>query len=349
MNLNAVVADAEAMLRRFIGEHIDLVVHLGESLASVRVDPVQIEQVILNLAINSRDAMPHGGTLTIETANVMLAETDPMTLAGLQPGPYVRLAIADTGIGMDDATQEQMFEPFFTTKSPGQGTGLGLSTSYGIVKQSGGDVAVDSWIGRGTTITIYLPRADEARPVSRTVRTATAARGTETIPVVEDDAGVWKMVRRMLGAAGYTVLDAANGTEALELLDRQDGQVHLMLTDRGDARDGHGVLDEGMHFIGKPYATAALTRKVRPCRPRAQDPLAREGIDSQRPTSNSQGDRPLGSRDPNRLGGHALALCHRTGRHGHARSKPVQRMPQAKLLGASMGFAEPHGHGGRAL
>lgn len=205
----------------------------------------------------------------------------------------MRLVITDTGIGMDDATRKQMFEPFFTTKDPGQGTGLGLFTSYGIVKQSGGDVGVHSRVGHGTTITIYLPRADGAAPVGRTVRTATAVRGTESILVVEDDAGIRKMVTRMLGAAGYIVLVAANGKEALELLDRQDGPIHMLLTDvvmpgmsgrelaervwdrhpamkilytsgyTDDAIMHHGVLDEGMHFIGKPYATAVLTRKVR--------------------------------------------------------------------------------------
>ncbi|MDP2320682.1 MAG: response regulator [Acidobacteriota bacterium] len=293
LNLNTVVAEAEAMLRRVLGEHITLLVRPDADLASINADAGQIEQVVMNLAINSRDAMPMGGTLTIETANIVLDESYARTHAGVRPGPHVLLAISDTGIGMDDATRKQIFEPFFTTKGPGKGTGLGMSTSYGIVKQSGGDIWVYSEPGQGTTIKIYLPRASGTPRAGAIARSAPAVGGTETILVVEDDDGIRQIVQRVLGKAGYKVLLAGTGQEALRLLERDDALVDLVLTDvvmpgmsgrelvdrigasqramkilytsgyTDDAIVHHGVLDEGVHFISKPYTAAALTRKVR--------------------------------------------------------------------------------------
>ncbi|MFA5907274.1 MAG: response regulator [Vicinamibacterales bacterium] len=293
VNLNTVVADAEAMLRRVLGEHVTLLVRQDADLASVNADPGQIEQVVMNLAINSRDAMPRGGTLTIETANVVLDESYARTHTGVRPGSHVLLAISDTGIGMDDATRKRIFEPFFTTKGPGKGTGLGMSTSYGIVKQSGGDIWVYSEPGQGTTIKIYLPKASGTPRAGAIARSAPGVGGTETILVVDDDGGIRQIVQRVLGKAGYKVLLAGTGQEALRLLERDDAPVDLVLTDvvmpgmsgrelvdrigashraikilytsgyTDDAIVHHGVLDEGVHFISKPYTAAALTRKVR--------------------------------------------------------------------------------------
>lgn len=293
VDLNAIVAGAEAMLRRVIGEHIKFVVHPGRELVPVRVDPGQLEQVIVNAVINSRDAMPQGGTLTIETSNVVLDESYRRAHVAVQPGPHVLLAISDTGIGMDDATKAKMFEPFFTTKGPGQGTGLGMSTAYGIVKQSGGSIWVYSEVGRGTTIKIYLPQTDEAAIESRAVRPEVATGGTETVLLVEDDAGIRRLAERVLASAGYTVLVAATGEEALLLLESHDRPLHLLFTDlvmpgisgrelaerlqgshpeirilytSGYADNTivpNGMLDDNGQFIGKPYSMEELRRKVR--------------------------------------------------------------------------------------
>ena len=293
LNLNAVIADMQSMLRRLIGEDIELAFVPGQNVGSVRADRGQIEQVVANLAVNARDAMPDGGRLILETRDVELDEVHAAEHPSVQPGPHVMLAISDTGIGMDEATRTRIFEPFFTTKGEGKGTGLGLSTVYGIVKQSGGSIWVYSELGRGTTFKIYLPRVQEVAREGRAARPATMVTGTETILVVEDDGALRDLARRILRTAGYTVLTASNGGEALLLLEGHDGPVHLMLTDvvmpgmsgrelaarladirpqmkvlytsgyTDDTILRHGVLNEAVHFIQKPYATAELRRKVR--------------------------------------------------------------------------------------
>jgi two-component system cell cycle sensor histidine kinase/response regulator CckA len=237
--------------------------------------------------------MPDGGRLTLETRDVELDEAHAAEHPSVQPGPHVMLAISDTGIGMDEATRTRIFEPFFTTKGEGKGTGLGLSTVYGIVKQSGGSIWVYSELGIGTTFKIYLQQVEETAREGRAARPATLVAGTETILIVEDDHSLRDLAKRILRLAGYSVLTASNGGEALLLLERHDGPVHLMLTDvvmpgmsgrdlaarlvdvrpqmkvlytsgyTDDAILRHGVLDEGTHFIHKPYATAELTRKIR--------------------------------------------------------------------------------------
>ena len=293
-SLNTVVAEMESMLRRLIGEDIDLVFKPTEGLGSVKSDRGQIEQVIANLAVNARDAMPQGGKLTIETRNVELDERyGSRHGASVRSGPYVMLAISDAGVGMDEVTRRRIFEPFFTTKSPGKGTGLGLSTVYGIVKQSDGFIWVYSEVGQGTTFKIYLPRVAEAAGRQRRGPTVAPAHGTETILIVEDEEALRHLSKRILESAGYKVLTAANGGEALVLMERHEEPVHLMLTDvvmpgmtgrelaerLGGIRSGmkvlftsgytdhaivhHGVLAEGTPFIGKPFSVAELTRKVR--------------------------------------------------------------------------------------
>ena len=294
MNLNTVVAEMESMLRRLIGEDIDLVVVPTQGLGSVKADPGQIEQVLANLAVNARDAMPQGGKLTVETQSVEIGEQYARQhRVAVQPGPYVMLSMSDTGVGMDEVTRGRIFEPFFTTKAPGKGTGLGLSTVYGIVKQSDGFISVYSEVGHGTSFKIYLPQVAEVAGGKRHSPTVAPAHGTETILLVEDVEGLRKLTKRMLESAGYTVLTAANGEEALLLLERYEKPLHLMVTDvvmpgmsgrtlaeRFDAiRPGmkvlymsgytddvvvrHGVLDKGMPFLGKPFAVVELTRKVR--------------------------------------------------------------------------------------
>ena len=293
LNLNALVAATEKMLRRLIGEDIDLKLVPGEDLGSVKADPGQIEQVIVNLAVNARDAMPTGGKLTIETKDVELDEAYASRHAGAHPGSYVMLAMSDTGTGMDEATRARIFEPFFTTKEAGRGTGLGLSTVYGIVKQSGGYIWVHSEIGGGTTFKVYLPRVAEAARDDHAVPAQASARGTETVLVVEDEKALRRAASRILSSAGYTVLEAADGAEALRMMEGHAGPLHLLLTDvimpglsgrevaerLGALRPGlkvlfssgyaddailrHGVLDQSVHFIAKPYTAAALTRKVR--------------------------------------------------------------------------------------
>ncbi|MBI5509510.1 MAG: GAF domain-containing protein [Deltaproteobacteria bacterium] len=293
LSLNKVVGGIESMLRRLLGEDIDIEVHLAEDLGSIMADPGQIEQVIMNLAVNARDAMPRGGKLTVETANVVLDEEYANQHIAVKPGRYVMLSVTDTGTGMDPAVKEHLFEPFFTTKEKGKGTGLGLSTVYGIVKQSGGNVWVYSEVGQGTTFKVYLPRVD-APAVETTRRSMPAiARGSETVLVVEDEDAVRRLAERILRSAGYKVLAAASGGDALLLWEKHRGEIDLLLTDvvmpqmsgrelaerlgkpcptlkvlymsgyTDNAIVHHGVLDPGTRFIGKPFSTTELTRKVR--------------------------------------------------------------------------------------
>jgi len=291
LDLNEVAANLEKMLRRLIGEDIDLVLKQGADLGRAKADPGQIEQVIMNLAVNARDAMPNGGRLTIETANVELDEEYARTHVSAQPGPHVMLAVADIGCGMDKETLSHMFEPFFTTKEQGKGTGLGLPTVYGIVKQSGGNIWVYSEPGKGTTFKVYLPRV-EAVP-EKIVREKAIApkRGTETVLVVEDEDTVRELVARILTMQGYKVLEAQNGGEALLLCEKHS--PGLLITDvvmpnmggrelvervekirpglkvlytsgyTDDAIVRQGVLDAGVPFIQKPYTVSLLLAKVR--------------------------------------------------------------------------------------
>ena len=294
VDLGSIATGIEQILRRLIGEDIDLAVVTREGLGRVKADPGQVEQVILNLAINARDAMPNGGQLTIETANTELDEGYAAQHTEVAPGPYVMLAVSDTGIGMDAATQARLFEPFFTTKEPGKGTGLGLATVYGIVKQSGGHVVVYSELGHGSSFKVYLPRVEGAGEAGeRTSVAAPPVRGSETVLVVEDEPELRTLAREILGAWGYTVLDSGDPAEALRLAARHEGSIHLLVTDvvmpgmsgrevadrllhtRPDLKvlfmsgytDSaivhHGVLDPGTPFLHKPFTPDALARKVR--------------------------------------------------------------------------------------
>jgi len=294
VSLNDLVEDTNKMLRRLLGEDIELCTRLGADLGSVTADPGQIEQVIMNLAVNARDAMPTGGKLTLETANVELDQAYSRRHAPIRPGLYVMLAITDTGCGMDTETLSHVFEPFFTTKEQGKGTGLGLSTVYGIVKQSGGYIWPYSEPGMGTTFKIYLPRVDQAAeelPVQ--AQSASGLKGSETILLVEDEEGVRGLTRQLLQRHGYTVLEAEHGRDALLLCERYSGPIHMLLSDvvlaQMSGRDlvqrlaplrpkmkvlymsgysdeaivHHGVLEPGTAFLQKPFTTEALMRKLR--------------------------------------------------------------------------------------
>jgi PAS domain S-box-containing protein len=292
--LNQVVTNVEKMLRRLIGENVDLRTALDPGLGTVKADPGQIEQVIMNLAINARDAMPQGGRLTIETGNVELDDAYADQHVTVTSGSYVMLAVTDTGTGMDAQTQARVFEPFFTTKELGKGTGLGLSTVYGIVKQSGGSIWIYSEIGHGTSFKIYLPRVDEAAQVyQRIPETAEILQGTETVLVLEDDETLRRLSRSVLEMFGYRVLEAANGADALSLCETYEGPIELLATDvvmpgmgGGEAAkrlvelrpemkvlfmSGYtedtifhqGVLDQEANFIQKPFSPDDLARKVR--------------------------------------------------------------------------------------
>jgi signal transduction histidine kinase/CheY-like chemotaxis protein len=294
IDLNHVIAEIEKMLKRIIGEDIELVEVLEPDLSLTIADPGQVEQVFMNLVINARDAMSKGGKLTVETSNVVLDEEYSTEHVSVKPGAYVSLVISDTGCGMDDETQSRVFEPFFTTKEMGKGTGLGLSTVYGIVKQCGGNIWVYSKPGMGTTFKIYFPRAlSSDTPVAGTTAATVGGTGTETILVVEDEEAVRNIAKRVLGSAGYTVLTASNGDEAMNTCEEYKGDIHLLLTDLLMAGiDGrkladlmvkarpslkvlfmsgyastavvhNGVLDQGTHFISKPFTAADFTRKVR--------------------------------------------------------------------------------------
>jgi PAS domain S-box-containing protein len=292
LDLNAVVEESERLLRRLIGEDVVLVTALTAEVRPVRADLGQIEQVILNLAVNARDAMPRGGRLTIETANVGSDETWAEQHPGTPPGRYVLLAVSDSGTGMDEATKSRIFEPFFTTKEAGKGTGLGLATVYGIVEQAGGLIEVDSEPGRGTKFRIYLPSIEGVpdSAVSRSSRRA--VRGTETVLLVEDEDQVRRLITKTLRAFGHEVLEAAQPAEALRLCREHPKPIHLLLTDvvmpgmngpdlagqcRGlradvkvifmsgytaDAMPLQGI-DPGLHFLSKPFTPSDLARKVR--------------------------------------------------------------------------------------
>jgi len=295
LDLNEVVAENLKMLTRMIGEDIDLVMVPGPSIGAVRADPGQIDQVIMNLAVNSRDAMPDGGKLTIETANVALDENFARTHTPLPPGDYVMLAISDTGVGMDNETQSRIFEPFFTTKGA-KGTGLGLSTVYGIVKQSGGFIFVDSQPQRGTAFRAYFPRVDGREDVAAaqdTLGLPRADHGQETILLVEDETNLRRLARQYLETQGYKVLEAEDGAAALQIVDGYEGAIDLLLTDvimpgmngrelaahiiklLPDVRVlymsgytenaiGHdGTLDAGINLLQKPFSLPALKERVR--------------------------------------------------------------------------------------
>ncbi|MGA7626839.1 MAG: PAS domain S-box protein [Candidatus Acidiferrales bacterium] len=296
LNIQSVVVEMEKILRRLIGEDIQLETSSAADLGLVKADRSQIEQVILNLAVNARDAMPEGGRLTIETANVELDASYSHTPAVLAPGKYVMLAVTDNGCGMDAETQAHIFEPFFTTKEKGKGTGLGLATVYGIVKQSGGYVWVYSEPGRGTSFKVYLPRIDEEK--SRQNRDAepkmrAIPRGSETVLLVEDEKGVRELAREYLEMTGYSVIEAENGHTALELAAMHVGEIHLLMTDvvmpgisgrelaervrsirpgtkvlfmsgyADQAVVSHGILDTDSALLQKPFTMAALASKLR--------------------------------------------------------------------------------------
>ncbi|MBW2056450.1 MAG: PAS domain-containing protein [Deltaproteobacteria bacterium] len=295
VNLNKIILDMGKMLPRLIGEDVEVVSLPGEALGMVKVDPGQLEQVIVNLAVNARDAMPQGGRLTIETANVTLDEGYARQHPGVTPGGYVMLAISDTGAGMADEVKEHIFEPFFTTKDVGKGTGLGLATCYGIVKQSGGNIWVYSEPGLGTTFKIYLPRIDgQGEAMERHSREGYPPRGSETVLLVEDELSVRNVTAGTLRAQGYTVLEASDGKEALAVArQHRDRRIDLLLTDvvmpqmggralaerllaerpdtkvlffsgyPGEAIVHHGVLDRGSAFLQKPFSPAGLAWKVR--------------------------------------------------------------------------------------
>ncbi|HEV8304402.1 MAG TPA: response regulator [Gemmatimonadales bacterium] len=293
LDLNALVENLDKMLRPLLGENVELTTALAPALNAVRADPNQLEQVILNLAINARDAMPQGGKLTIETADVALDEHYATRHVGVAPGRYVMLAVSDTGTGMDEQTKARIFEPFFTTKEPGKGTGLGLSTVYGIVKQSGGNIWLYSEPGRGTTFKIHFPAVDATVDEAPNAARAGGLDGVETVLVAEDDEQLRRLAQRALAGRGYTVLEADGGAAALAVARRHPGPIHLLLTDviipgmdgrslaqalqaeRPDLRvlfmSGyadkaivhHGVLDSGVAYLAKPFTTEAVARKVR--------------------------------------------------------------------------------------
>jgi PAS domain S-box-containing protein len=293
LDLNVVIPEMDKMLRRLIGEDIVLQTVLDTSLGQVKADPGQIEQILMNLAINARDAMPQGGHLTIETKNVYLDRTQVNRRDVVRPGHYVMVSVSDNGCGMDSETQSRIFEPFFTTKEVGKGTGLGLSTVYGIVKQSEGSIWVYSEVGRGTTFKIYLPRVDEVVETQQGADRLSAPRGHETVLLVEDEEIVRTLSMEILEQYGYAVIAASNGEEGLRICKEYEGQIDLMITDvvmphmsgrelaahvavlrpdtqvlymsgfTDDAIFRHGLIDEDVSFLQKPFSPDSLALKAR--------------------------------------------------------------------------------------
>jgi nitrogen-specific signal transduction histidine kinase len=296
LNLNDLIIDVGKLLRRLIGEDIHLVTHTALNLGAVTADPHQIEQLLVNLAVNARDAMPDGGALTIETANTTLNALDVSAQVGMVAGPYVQLVVSDTGVGMDAEVKQHLFEPFFTTKGVGKGTGLGLATCYGIVRQHGGHIAITSEAGRGASVRIVLPRVDDLPAERAATDTAIAqpvAQGAETILLVEDEATLRTLAARVLRACGYIVLETIDGVDALQTAQAYAAPIDLLLTDVVMPHMGgpalvaqlavarpslkvlfisgytdnmfvdRGQLDPGINLLQKPFTSAALARKVR--------------------------------------------------------------------------------------
>jgi PAS domain S-box-containing protein len=295
LDLNKLIAEVNRMLRRVIGEDIELVTSADPGLWTVRADPVQIEQVLINLAVNSRDAMPTGGKIYIESKNERLAKEQCALNGDVAPGEYVMFSVRDTGHGMDEETKERIFEPFFTTKEPGKGTGLGLCTVFGIVRQSGGHISVESAPGKGTAMKVYLPRADVPQAPAEGNREQSGMKsGSETILVVEDEEIVRTMLCRMLRGLGYTIYEAGSVYEAMSIAEQNgEKRIDLMITDvvmpgmngrelanlltrlrpgtrvlyisgyTDDAIVHHGVLDSDVHFLQKPFSPKTLAMKVR--------------------------------------------------------------------------------------
>jgi signal transduction histidine kinase/CheY-like chemotaxis protein len=293
VNINDILMNMDKMLRRLIGENIEFVIMPDERLKSVRMDTGQIEQVFTNLVVNARDAMPEGGKLTIETGNSALDEEFEKNHPETLPGEYVMFTVSDTGVGMDEETLSHIFEPFFTTKAKGSGTGLGLSTCYGIVRQNNGSIWVSSEPGKGTTVSVYLPAYVAAESENREHRETPIAGGTETILLVEDDANIRNQISRILSSSGHTVLTASNGDEALAVVRKSPHIIHLLVTDvimplmggrelanyltalypgirilfmsgyTDDSIVHNGVLEPGVQFIQKPFSIGEFMKKVR--------------------------------------------------------------------------------------
>jgi CheY-like chemotaxis protein len=294
LDLNETLAGIEPLLRRLIGEHIEISVRPDPGLGRVKADPGQLEQVILNLAVNARDAMPQGGDLVLETANVAVDEGTARRTPDLAPGSYVVLSVTDNGQGMDAATRAQIFEPFFTTKEVGKGTGLGLATVYGIVKQSGGFIEVDSAPGQGASFRVFLPRVDEEATATESTKTpGSRLRGSETVLLVEDDESLRTLAREILTVQGYVVLEAPSPREALRIQHAHEGRIDLLLTDvvmpemngpqlaehlkvarpemavlfmsgyTGAALTQLGGTELAGHLLQKPFTPDGLSRRVR--------------------------------------------------------------------------------------
>jgi two-component system, cell cycle sensor histidine kinase and response regulator CckA len=294
VDVNAIVSDIERLLRPLIGENIELVTKLTPGLGRTRADAGQLEQVIMNLVVNAKDAMPDGGKITIQTANTTLDDSYQREHSFIVPGPYVMLSVSDTGLGMNKEIQSRVFEPFFTTKEKGKGTGLGLSTVYGIVKQIGGYVLLQSEVGRGTTFRIYMPQVNDSEETLTAAKAANeSSRGSETILLVEDEESVRQLVRETLQARGYVVIEAQNGEEGLQIAEAHSGPLDVVITDvvmpgiggrelakrltearpetrvlflSGYAEDAivhEGVLESGAAFLQKPFTLQTLSRKVR--------------------------------------------------------------------------------------
>jgi PAS domain S-box-containing protein len=295
LDLNSIVLNMDKLVRRLMSETIEMKTQIGKNLGAVKADPGQIEQVILNLIVNARDAMPNGGKLLVETGNVELDSTFGHDQASVKPGPYVMLSVTDTGIGMSAETLAHIFEPFYTTKESSRGTGLGLSTVYGIVKQSGGHVSVYSEPGKGTTFKVYLPRVDDPVQAPTTVEApgSTSAEGAETILLVEDEPAVRELARMVLAERGFSVIEAQSPEDAVRLAGKHGAEIHLLLTDvvmpgisgRDLAKQltarhpnlrvlymsgytynmiaENGTLEEGLSFLQKPFTPQGLTQKVR--------------------------------------------------------------------------------------